>query len=259
MTSPDTDIPIRHYRPFVLFWCARVSASLALQMQVVAVGWQVYEMTGSALDLGLVGLSQFVPAFLLVLVAGAVADRYDRSRVVRLAQLTEGCAALLLAIGTYYGFLTRDTDSGAGLRARRRPRLRGADPAGAAAAAGAAAGAAARGRGLGLGEPDRNRCRSRHWRAALCRQPDAGLFAVRRPVHRCRDTDLVHPRRAGGAEAREGRLRRLVRRHRLHPEKSADPRRHLARHVRGAVCRRDRACCRSTPRTFFMSAPGGLA
>jgi MFS family permease len=108
MTMPDSDIPIRRYRPFVLFWCARVSASLALQMQVVAVGWQVYEMTGSALDLGLVGLSQFVPAFLLVLVAGAVADRYDRSRVVRLAQLTEGCAALLLAIGTFYGFLTRD-------------------------------------------------------------------------------------------------------------------------------------------------------
>ncbi len=104
----DSDISIRGYRPFVLFWCARVSASLALQMQVVAVGWQVYEMTGSALDLGLVGLAQFVPAFLLVLVAGAVADRYDRSRVVRLAQLVEGSAALMLAIGTGYEFLTRD-------------------------------------------------------------------------------------------------------------------------------------------------------
>lgn len=103
-----TDIPIRQYRPFVLFWCARAAASLALQMQVVAVGWQVYEMTGSALALGLVGLAQFVPAFLLVLVAGAVADRYDRSRVVRLAQLIEGSAALMLAIGTFNGFLTRD-------------------------------------------------------------------------------------------------------------------------------------------------------
>ena len=104
----QAEIPIRHYRPFVLFWCARASASLALQMQVVAVGWQVYDMTGSALDLGLVGLAQFVPAFLLVLVAGAVADRYDRGRVVRLAQLTEGSAALMLAIGTFNGFLTRD-------------------------------------------------------------------------------------------------------------------------------------------------------
>jgi MFS family permease len=104
----ESKISIRHYRPFVLFWCARAAASLALQMQVVAVGWQVYEMTGSALDLGLVGLAQFVPAFLLVLVAGAVADRYDRSRVVRLSQLVEGSAALMLAIGTWYGFLTRE-------------------------------------------------------------------------------------------------------------------------------------------------------
>lgn len=104
----EAETPILQYRPFVLFWCARAAASLALQMQVVAVGWQVYDMTGSALDLGLVGLAQFIPAFLLVLVAGAVADRYDRSRVVRIAQIFEGLAALVLAIGTFYGFLTRD-------------------------------------------------------------------------------------------------------------------------------------------------------
>lgn len=77
-------------------------------MLVVAVGWQIYDMTGRALDLGLVGLAQFIPAFLLVLVAGAVADRYDRSRVVRFAQMTEGAAALVLAIGSWHGFLTRD-------------------------------------------------------------------------------------------------------------------------------------------------------
>lgn len=104
----EADTPIRQYRPFVLFWCARAAASLALQMQVVAVGWQVYDMTGSALDLGLVGLAQFVPAFLLVLIAGAVADRYDRGRVVRISQMVEGSAALMLAIGTFNGFLTRD-------------------------------------------------------------------------------------------------------------------------------------------------------
>jgi MFS family permease len=106
--NADSDLPISRHRPFVLFWLARVSASLALQMQVVAVGWQVYEMTGRALDLGLVGLAQFIPAFLLVLVAGMVADRYDRSKVVRLAQAIEGLAALVLAVGTYRGFLTRE-------------------------------------------------------------------------------------------------------------------------------------------------------
>ncbi|HWV53009.1 MFS transporter [Pseudorhodoplanes sp.] len=106
--APATDESLGRYRPFVLFWFARASASFALQMLVVAVGWQVYDMTGRALDLGLVGLAQFVPAFLLVLVAGAVADRYDRSKVVRLAQMTEGAAALVLAIGSWQGFLTRD-------------------------------------------------------------------------------------------------------------------------------------------------------
>jgi len=106
--QPDSAAWLGQYRAFVLFWFARVFASLALQMMVVAVGWQVYDMTGRALDLGLVGLAQFVPAFLLVLVAGAVADRYDRSRVVRLAQMTEGTAALVLAVGTWQGFLTRD-------------------------------------------------------------------------------------------------------------------------------------------------------
>jgi MFS family permease len=108
IATPDSGAPLGRNRSFILFWFARMSASFALQMLVVAVGWQVYALTGRALDLGLVGLAQFVPAFLLVLVAGAAADRYDRSTVVRFAQMTEGAAALVLAVGTWQGFLTRD-------------------------------------------------------------------------------------------------------------------------------------------------------
>ena len=67
-------------RSFVLFWCSRVATMIAQQMITVAVGWQVYAMTGRALDLGFVGLAQFLPAFLLVLVSGQVADRFDRRR-----------------------------------------------------------------------------------------------------------------------------------------------------------------------------------
>lgn len=104
--KPDT--PIGRHRPFQLFWLARVFATVALQMQVVAVGWQVYAMTGSALDLGLVGLAQFIPAFVLVLVAGHVADRYDRGVVLRLCQIVEGLAAAGLALGTAGGWLTRE-------------------------------------------------------------------------------------------------------------------------------------------------------
>ena len=63
-------------------WCSRVLSTLALHMQNVAVGWQLYSLTGSPLDLGLVGLAQFVPTAVLTLVVGQVADRYDRRRVV---------------------------------------------------------------------------------------------------------------------------------------------------------------------------------
>ncbi|HEX6795274.1 MAG TPA: MFS transporter [Casimicrobiaceae bacterium] len=90
-------------RPFVLFWFARVFAMLARQMVAVAVGWQVYALTGSALDLGFVGLAQFLPSFLLVLVAGHVADHFDRRRVVQACMAVETCASLALCTGSAQG------------------------------------------------------------------------------------------------------------------------------------------------------------
>src|SRR5262249_60700492 len=66
----------------------------------VAVGWQLYELTGSALDLGLVGLVQFVPMVLLTLVVGHVADRYDRRLIATGCQVVEAAAAAALAAGT---------------------------------------------------------------------------------------------------------------------------------------------------------------
>ena len=61
---------------------------------------------GSAFDLGLVGFVQFVPLFALMLVAGHFADRYDRRKVVAVANVCEGGAAAVLAIGTFGGWLT---------------------------------------------------------------------------------------------------------------------------------------------------------
>jgi MFS family permease len=84
----------------VLFWCARVAATAASQMQAVAIGWQIYDLTGSALDLGLVGLIQFVPVVGLALVVGHVADRYDRRLVIRAAQLVEAAAAACLTVAS---------------------------------------------------------------------------------------------------------------------------------------------------------------
>ncbi|MGB2656648.1 MAG: MFS transporter, partial [Pseudolabrys sp.] len=73
-------------RPFVLFWLARLAATMGYQMLALTIGWQVYEITNSAFDLGLVGLIQFVPAVVLTLLIGHAADRYDRRLIVRAAQ-----------------------------------------------------------------------------------------------------------------------------------------------------------------------------
>jgi MFS family permease len=102
------DASLLRHRSFVQFWIARVSTTVALQMMGVAVGWQIYELTESALDLGLVGLAQFVPALLLLLVAGHFADRYDRRKIIAVAEVVQAAAVALLALGTAGGFMTRE-------------------------------------------------------------------------------------------------------------------------------------------------------
>jgi MFS family permease len=85
------------YPSFVLFQTARFCIVLATEMQSVAVGWQVYEITKRPLDLGLVGLAQFLPGILLFLVSGHVADRYDRRRLIVTCYVSFAvCCALLL-------------------------------------------------------------------------------------------------------------------------------------------------------------------
>jgi len=84
---------------FKRYWIARLCGVLATQMQSVAIGWQVYELTQRPLDLGFVGLAQFLPALGLALVTGHVADRYDRRRVLALCSILEAaCALLFLAL-----------------------------------------------------------------------------------------------------------------------------------------------------------------
>jgi MFS family permease len=84
-------------RAFAFYLGARLCSGLAAQMIIIAVGWQVYHLTGRVLDLGLVGLSQFLPFLCLSLFAGHAADRFDRRRII-LCCLTVFlvCALLLL-------------------------------------------------------------------------------------------------------------------------------------------------------------------
>ncbi len=85
---------VRDYR---LFLTGHILSVLGVQMQTVAVGWQLYEQTRSAWALGLVGLAQFAPMLGLSLVAGQVADRYDRRKVLMYATLLGVVAAFGLA------------------------------------------------------------------------------------------------------------------------------------------------------------------
>jgi MFS family permease len=73
-------------------------------MIAVAVGWQMYDLTHSALALGFVGLAQFAPLLALMLVVGPVVDRYDRRLVGRIAQAVEGAACAVLFVATWRGF-----------------------------------------------------------------------------------------------------------------------------------------------------------
>lgn len=87
------------YPSFRLFQTARFFIVLATEMQSVAIGWQVYEITRSKLALGLVGLWQFLPSILLFLVSGHTADRYDRRKILTLGYAGFAvCSALLLTI-----------------------------------------------------------------------------------------------------------------------------------------------------------------
>ncbi len=112
MTEPTSPLQFRDYR---LFWLARFAAVVATMAMVVVIGWQTYDIARSdygmspsaaAFQLGLLGLAQFIPLFLLTPVAGLVADRFDRRRVAALANCLDLGIALLLGLVTFADALT---------------------------------------------------------------------------------------------------------------------------------------------------------
>ena len=96
------------HRNFVRFMGARFLAVCASQMLMVAVAWHMYDLTGSAWDLGLVGLFQFVPALLLTLPAGHVADRVHRGRLFATCVAVQATVAALLMWATWRVFASRE-------------------------------------------------------------------------------------------------------------------------------------------------------
>ncbi|MSO66970.1 MAG: MFS transporter [Pseudolabrys sp.] len=109
MSYPTQSVPgLLHQRPFVLFWLARLSATMGYHMLALTIGWQIYELTNSAFDLGLVGLIQFVPSVVLTLLIGHAADHYDRRMIVRAAQSVYALAAVMITAALLTGQLSRN-------------------------------------------------------------------------------------------------------------------------------------------------------
>ena len=106
--TPPTAVALDPYavlrnRDVALYLVGRLVASLGQQMLTVAVGWELYERTHSALALGLVGLTQMVPMVLFTLPAGHVADNHDRKRIIMLMSLVIACASLGLTLSSALG------------------------------------------------------------------------------------------------------------------------------------------------------------
>ncbi|SMD08586.1 Sugar phosphate permease [Fulvimarina manganoxydans] len=102
--EPDDDRFAAFRNPrFLRYWLARFFATFATQIVIVAVGWQIYDLTRDPLDLGLVGLCQFMPSLLLVLVTGVAADRYSRRWIMGVSTLIEASGSLGLLLLTWHG------------------------------------------------------------------------------------------------------------------------------------------------------------
>jgi MFS family permease len=101
----ETRALVLAYPAYGWFWCCRIASGMAFQILAVAVGWQIYEITHSTFMLGMAGLVQFLPIVLFTLVAGHVADRYDRRAVYGIALGVQGIATVILALGTWQHWL----------------------------------------------------------------------------------------------------------------------------------------------------------
>ncbi len=99
--------PLVLYKNLRLFFLSRLASVMASQMLMVVLAWHIYELTGSAYDLGIVGLLQFLPSLALVFVAGHVADSFNRLKVLQLCMLGQLLIALALTTATMNESLSR--------------------------------------------------------------------------------------------------------------------------------------------------------
>ncbi len=101
--------PVLQNKSLILLLIIRALTALSFQMLTVAVGWQIFSLTQEPFYLGLVGLAQFLPMFLLTLAVGYVADRYDRKLIICLCKVIESIGIFLLALGSHSGWISKES------------------------------------------------------------------------------------------------------------------------------------------------------
>jgi MFS family permease len=111
MTTESTEsaadqISLLRHKQFALYWWTRVLSTAAYQIITVAIQWEIYQLTNSALHLGLIGLVMFIPVIAGTFVIGHVADHYDRRAVIRICQISKAFGAVILLVAGYTGYLS---------------------------------------------------------------------------------------------------------------------------------------------------------
>lgn len=102
--SPDRSLllPFRH-RDFRVFWTGSFLSSIGTQFTTVAMAWQIYELTNSPLQIGLLGLARALPQIFLLLVGGLLADAMNRRKLMMCTQIGLFCVSTTLALLTFFG------------------------------------------------------------------------------------------------------------------------------------------------------------
>lgn len=106
MTSKISSFSSLRFRDFRLLWLGLLVSRIGSEMQVVAVSWQVYLLSGNPVSLGLIGLSRFLPVMFFSLFGGIAADRYDRRYIMLLSQMIMAFFSLILFFTTLNGTVT---------------------------------------------------------------------------------------------------------------------------------------------------------
>lgn len=113
MTSPPSRLSLFRQRDFCVFWCGSFLSSMGTQFTTVAMAWQIYELTDSPMQIGLLGLARALPQIVLLLVGGLLADAMDRRKLMMCTQSGLFCVSTSLALLSYFGQVSAATLYGA--------------------------------------------------------------------------------------------------------------------------------------------------